>query len=222
MHLQAALAPPSSVTTPLTEVVAAAVAATASSVLPEPEREPVGAGGGFFRRRKVPEPVVLAPLAPMLTPVRADQVHLLLVRFGFVSRPDLPRLRRTLAATVEDLPPATVWVRGGDALTPDGDRNVWAQLEGDVDGLSRIFRTVNEAVEAVGFFLDRRSFRPRLAVGEITATTSAECLEHLVAGLEGFRSEPWTVDGVSLMKRILERQPSEVAEMEHFPLGGSS
>ena len=78
------------------------------------------------------------------------------------------------------------------------------------------------AVQRKGFFVDRRKFRPWLSVGTITETTTAPYLERLVAALDGFRGEPWTVAGVSLMKGLPDADGRRrFEEMEFLPLAGA-
>jgi len=50
-------------------------------------------------------------------------------------------------------------------------------------GLTGIARQVPTAVEQLGFFVDRRGFRPWVAVGNVTATTTPPFLTRLVETL---------------------------------------
>ena len=211
MHLEAAILPPAGVSVALADLMLG-VQAPPPRVVEEPRK-------GFFKRRA---PVVAAPLPSdqQLALVPAHQIHVPLVRFGSVANPDLPRVRRALSDAAAQLPPVVVRVSGGELLEPEGDRHVYATLDGDITGLKAIFRTINEGVEDVGFFLDRRSFRPRLALGEVTDATTVEHLQAVEEALAGFSSEWWTIDAVSLMKRLLDRRPPESAELERIPLVG--
>jgi 2'-5' RNA ligase len=215
MHLHAALVPPPS--------IAEAVAALVESIQPDPApvvEEP----RGLFRRRgravqPAGEPEEVEP-APPLDLVPSDQLQLPLTMFGNVTSDQLPGLQRTVAEVASGLPPATVWAAGGAALEFTGDRSVWLKLDGDVDGLWAVFRALNEAVERLGFFLDRRKFRPWLAVATINDETTAPHLERVVAALDAYQGEPWLVDGISLMKRILDSRPPRSTTLDRVPLGG--
>jgi 2'-5' RNA ligase len=218
MHLRAALVPPPTVVDAVAGVVAA---------VPVPAEEPPPAAAPAHRgllRRRAPATVELdAPVGPppaQLDFVVSDQMHLPLCSFGNVTTDEQERLRRALALVAADLPSATVWVAGGTALEFSGDRSVWAKLDGDIDELWKIFRGINEGVEKVGFFLDRRSFRPLLAVGTINDATTAPYLEDVVAALDAFRSEPWQVDTVSLMKLALVGKPPRATELGRVSLAG--
>jgi 2'-5' RNA ligase len=218
MQLRAALVPPP----PLADAVTGVVASVS---VPVEEPAPVAAPShrGLLRRR-APATVELdapvGPPPPQLDLVLSDQMHLPLCAFGNVTTDEQERLRRALAQVASGLPSATVWVAGGTALEFSGDRSVWAKLEGDIDALWAIFRGINEGVEKVGFFLDRRSFRPLLAVGTINDATTAPYLEDVVAALDAFRSDPWQVEAVSLMKVALTGKPPRATELGRVPLGG--
>ena len=72
---------------------------------------------------------------------------------------------------------AATWSRpsltfaGGAALEFPGDESVWVKIDGDVEALKTIGRGVPQAVQRVGYFVDRRQFRPWLSVGTITDAT---------------------------------------------------
>ena len=212
MHMRAALVPPA----PIADAVAAVVA---SVPLPAEPAPPLPESRGIFRRRREdpvpPEPTVPPP---QLDLVASDQLQLPLCSFGNLVTDEVTRLRRALQELAAGLPSPTVWVAGGTALEFTGDRSVWAKLDGDVDGLWAVFRGINEGVERLGFFLDRRSFRPWIAVGTINDATTAPYLEEVVAALDAYRSEEWLVDSVAVMKLALTGRPPQATEVDRVPL----
>lgn len=213
MHMRAALVPPASVAAAVADLVASVpIPVEPASVVPESRRL-------FRRRRDDPVPVEPAEPPAQLDLLASDQLQLPLCSFGNLTTEEVTRLRKALAELASGLPSSTVWVAGGGALEFDGDRSVWAKLEGDVDGLWKVFRGINEGVERLGFFLDRRSFRPWLALGTINDATTAPYLEDVVAALDDYRSEPWLVDGVSLMKLAHTVGPPTATELACVPLG---
>jgi hypothetical protein len=60
---------------------------------------------------------------------------------------------------------------------------------------------VVSAVEPLGFFCDRRQFRPRIAVATINDATTAEHLEQVLGALSAYESEPWPVAEVTILQR---------------------
>ena len=217
MHVRASLVPPAEIA----EAVAELVLAVEVPGSAEEETTPPPPSRGLFRRRGAAvEPAEPPPPPPpQLDLLASDQLQLPLCSFGNLTTEEVTRLRKALGELAAGLPSPTVWVAGGGALEFDGDKSVWAKLEGDVDGLWKVFRGINEGVERLGFFLDRRSFRPWLALGSINDATTAPYLEDVVAALDAHRGTPWLVDTVSLMKLAHTGKPPTATEMDYFPLG---
>jgi RNA 2',3'-cyclic 3'-phosphodiesterase len=155
-----------------------------------------------------------------LTPTA--EMFISITSFGNVALGDSVKLVDALRADAATRPAPTLHFAGGAALEWRGDESVWAKLGGDVDGLSTIGRGVPQVVQRLGFFVDRRQFRPWLPVGTITDTTTAPYLEELVAALEGFEGRPWTQATLTVMKRLPDGDPdAPFKEVEQMPLAAS-
>ena len=88
--------------------------------------------------------------------------------FGNVTAGDAVNLADTLKDAAAEWACPTVQLAGGGALEFPDDRSVWAKLDGDVEALVAVARGVVQSVASRGFFVDRRTFRPWLAVATIT------------------------------------------------------
>jgi hypothetical protein len=82
-----------------------------------------------------------------------------------------------------------------------GDQCVWVKTGGDVERFTDMARRVPGVVQSLGLFVDRRSFRPWMPVGCITAETTAPYLERLVAALDAAEGPEWELTGLSLLRR---------------------
>ena len=91
-----------------------------------------------------------------------DQMYLPITGFGNVTLGDSVQLAKALRNEALTWAPPTVHVAGGTALEFKGDESVWAKLDGDMDALNTIGRGVPQIVQRLGFFVDRRQFRPWL------------------------------------------------------------
>ena len=176
------------------------------------------------------EPVKTQDAPPMLTEPTTheldspdiDDLYLPLAGFGNVALGDATKLAGGLRPQVATWSRAELVFTGAAALEFPGDQSVWIKLDGDIDALMAIGKGVSLAVQRNGYFVDRRKFRPWLSVGTITETTTAPYLERLVAALDGFRGQPWTVEGVSLMKGLPEADGKRrFEEIELMPLAGA-
>jgi hypothetical protein len=193
VHLHAAFVPPP-------ETVVALVAAVRG-------QEPAATAAVSERRglfgRRTPEPA--APAGPLLDVLDPERVLVPITDFGYVASGDARRLGDTLEQVCAGLPPGpTLRVRGGAALVDPDDRSVWAEIAGseeDLAAMRAIAQAVVAGVEPLGYFCDRRQFKPRLAVATITETTTVEHLEQVLATLDTLDAPPWQVGEVTLMQR---------------------
>ncbi|HET7386432.1 MAG TPA: hypothetical protein VFJ19_07180 [Nocardioidaceae bacterium] len=163
------------------------------------------------------------PMGHELDAVPPDEMHLPITNFGNVALAETRSLTRALQADVATWAPVSLQFAGGAALEWRGDESVWAKLDGDVDGLGVIGRGIPRSVQRLGFFVDRRQFRPWLAVGTITDHTTAPYLQRLVDGLNAFAGQTWKLTEVLLMRRQPADEsgrPGGFETVESFPLGG--
>lgn len=195
-----------------------AVAAVVRSV-PEPVEVAAGPAKGVLGRlgrRKEEAPARPAP--PMLEHVPVERMHLPITGFGNLITNDARRLVQAIteAAATWDAP--TVRFTGGTALDFPGDWSLWARLEGDVDALGAVARGVTQSVEGLGFFVDRRQFRPMLSVARVTPATTGPFLETVVDALDAFRGEDWTAAILLTTESFVGGRP-EMVEFERITLG---
>jgi 2'-5' RNA ligase len=207
--LHGALAPPRVALDELVDIVRASTPDPAPDPGPDPKR-------GLLRRR--PAPVVPHDVPPVLEPVAVEQLRLPITGFGNLTATDSRRMFDALTRAAAGWDRPTVHFGGGGALEFPGDRAVWARVEGDVEALMTIARGVTSAVEKLGLFVDRRVFRPMLAVATVTTSTTGPDLEAVVGALEAFRGQDWVVDAV-LITSDPSGDGSALQEIERIPIG---
>lgn len=219
MRLFAVIAPPRPV---LEELCEAVLAARTPVTAPAPTRRHFGRVRG---RTAVREPMARPSEASdgefaMSAP---ERMYLPITHFGNVTQGDSIRLAEALRVEAATWKRPQVHFSGSAALEWPGDRSVWAKLDGDLDDLMTIGRGIVHVSQGLGFFVDRRQFRPWLSVGTITPATTAPYLERLVEVLDSFRGHSWTIGSVSLR----ERRPAAAAstdfqEIDRIPLDSRS
>jgi 2'-5' RNA ligase len=189
--------------------------------------EPVPAGEtptqkgllGRLGRRRDEAAVPAATAAPMLEHLAPGRMQLPITGFGNLTTSDTHRLAETLREAAAGWAAPTVRFAGGTALDFPGDWSVWAKLEGDLDALAVMARGVTERVERLGYFVDRRQFRPMLSVATVTPVTTGPFVEAVVDALEAFRGEEWTAE-ISLTKEAFVEGGSQMVEFERIPAAG--
>ena len=173
---------------------------------------------GLFSRLGGRGPVVEEPTHDELTQPPVHLMYLPLTGFGNVTLGDSVHLSKALRKEALTWAPPTIHIAGGTALEFKGDESVWAKLDGDIDALNTIGRGVPQIVQRLGFFVDRRQFRPWLEVGTITDATTAPYLQAVVDALEAFHGRSWEIDSISLMKGLPDPGPDSFEEVERMPL----
>jgi len=181
-----------------------------------PSRSPKGRRGRLGRHRAEPEAVDEAP--PVLEHVPVKDMKLPITGFGNLTRTDVHRVTEALREGAAEWRACSVRLAGGTALDFPGDWSVWAKLDGDVEEIATIGRGVPQAVERLGFFVDRRKFRPMLSVATVTSSTTGPFLQDVVDALEAFRGDEWPVE-VSLLKETFVDGRPELVEFERIAPG---
>ena len=155
----------------------------------------------------------------MLEHVPIEDMRFAVTGFGNLTTNDARAVTNSIAEAAAAWPAPTVRFAGGTALDFPGDWSVWAKLEGDVDALLDVGRGVPQAVERLGFFVDRRRFRPMLSVATVTTSTTGPFLQQVVDALDAFRGEPWTVE-VSVLRESFVDGKTVLSEYQRIPLVG--
>jgi 2'-5' RNA ligase len=197
-----------------------AVDAVVRSVPVPDERAAGGASKGLLGRlgRHRADPTDGPEGPTMLEHLPVDEMRLPVTGFGNLTTHDAQRVSEVIREAAAEWVPATVRFAGGTALDFPDDWSVWARLEGEVDGLNDVGRGVPKAVERLGFFVDRRSFRPMLSVATVTRQTTGPFLQDVVDALDAFRGEEWPVE-VSMLRESVVEGRTELTEVERIVPG---
>ena len=214
MLLHAVIVPPREVLVAVARVVRSVEIASVA--------EPPPAARRGFRARLGGRagPAVEPPkaVADELELISAEQMNLPITGFGNVTPGDARRLAEVISAAAATWTRPTVCFTGGTAVETPGDQSVWVGLEGDVAALMSVAKGVTQSVEPLGFFVDRRKFRPSMAVATVTEHTTTPYLQSVLDALDAFRGEPWTVENVLLTRRSFDAGIAEPEEVARIPI----
>jgi 2'-5' RNA ligase len=123
-----------------------------------------------------------------------------IAHFGNLTRGDARILIDVMAEMVAAHSPFDLSLGGGAALEWPGDVSAWVKYQGEVDPLRAVAREVTSAAQSRRIFVDRRMFRPLLALGEITEETSEPALQRLLDRLDAYQGPTWTLDSLHVMR----------------------
>jgi hypothetical protein len=197
VHLHAAFLPPTGQLDELTALVLAQEPPAPQAPAPVERRTLLG-------RRTVEPPAAPEPTGPLLDVLDHARMAVPITDFGFV-RPSIAReVGEAIERAVARYVPPRVVLTGGSALVDDDDRHVWVEMTAEDDGievLRGMAREIVAVVEPLGFYCDRRQFRSRIPVATINDRTDAEHLERVLAALNAYASDVWTVDEFVVQQR---------------------
>lgn len=145
--------------------------------------------------------------APRFDVLPADRVVLAVARFGNLTTPDANRLTAALVEAATDWPQPTVRIAGASLWPTSRTDQLALDLAGDVDALNDIARDVRATVQRLGLFLDRRDFRPSLAVAPVPEGAGEEQASEVAAALAQSPAESFTVSHLSLLREATETSP---------------
>ena len=215
MHLRTAIIPPRRILDEVGTAVQEACRHAQTTVDEAAERRLQSLP--WWTRRRARNGELTQTLTPQIDLIPVEALSVPLAGFGYVTASDSVRLTAALKEAAAEIPCPTVHFEGGAALELDGDRHVWVRLAGDVEALRGAARALTLAVEPLGFFVDRRKFSPRLAVGTVNDATMAPYLQGVVDALDTFCGLPWELDHVTLL-RLNYGTGVEAATLERLPL----
>lgn len=162
----------------------------------------------------------VAPASPELDAVLTGDMRIPVTSFGNVALQDADLLLGTLRKVAQGWNRPELHFHGSAALEWEGDRSVWAKLDGDVDDLLTVGRGVPVVVQPLGFLVDRRKFRPWLEVGTITDVTGLPYLEKLTGALDAFVGSPWTLESLTVYRKVpVDEKGIDEVVLEQIPLG---
>lgn len=169
----------------------------------------------MFKRQEKPAP------APDLTfvPLSSSAMFLRIARLGNVSSADAIAFADTMSVHAATWPTATL--RFGDiSVTEEPMPKVFAELAGDVDALFSIFRGFNDAAKLLGFFLDRRNFRPHVELGRIEGPGRGPVPADTELSGVGHAGAAWRLTELSLMRATYDGEEG-YAEVAALPLSAT-
>jgi 2'-5' RNA ligase len=156
---------------------------------------------------------------PKLRWVRPEGIHLTLKFLGNVEKHRVAGIEKALESAIE---PFELELRAAEAGGFGGRRLrvIWVGLEGDLEGLGRLARLVDEGLGALGFERERRPFAAHLTLARVPDEASGDERAKLGALIEAFEMPPFPsmrLSEVSLMRSVLGPGGARYERLASFP-----
>ncbi len=184
-----------------------------------------------------PDAPVKAALADIVSQVRGvraagvalarpDSIYLTLKFLGDVSKPQVDSVERAIRVAVSGFSQLSLTLcRAGVFPSSRSPRVLWIGLEGDLDGLADLQRSVEEATAGLGFARERPRFSPHLTIGRVRNGARPEearrAVEALIAA-EVPAAVRLDVRSIDLVRSILLPSGAIYERLAQFPLAGQA
>lgn len=157
---------------------------------------------------------------PFQTWVHKDDYHITLKFLGDTPSSRLQEISDSLAPSLKTSLPFSLAVEGLGTFGPQQTPSIfWAGLSGDMEALKAIQRKAEDAMSAVGFAKEEKSYRPHITLARRYGGTNPFQKEWLVkAPFSSAAGTEWQVNQAVLYRSHLKRKPMYEA-LEVFPIG---
>ena len=156
--------------------------------------------------------------------VRPDAIHLTLKFLGDISKAQIDVVERAVKVAVSGIPELSLTLGHAGVFPSVGSpRVLWVGLEGDLDGLAELQRSVEQATEVVGFARERRRFSPHFTIGRVRNGARPEQTRRAIEGLLAAKVPAdvrLDVRSVDLVRSILLPSGAIYERLAQFPLAG--
>ncbi|GAA1362123.1 RNA 2',3'-cyclic phosphodiesterase [Catellatospora chokoriensis] len=145
----------------------------------------------------------------------SERWHLTLAFLGEV--PDESAGPAALAVSAVEGPVGELRIRGGGKFGHGRSTVLWAGVEGDVEGLTRVGRAVRRELRARRLHPDDKRFAPHLTVARPGDRISHPDLTADLATLRDYTGPAWPVTELVLVRSMLGPNPS-YTPLAHHPV----
>ncbi|MGD9181081.1 MAG: RNA 2',3'-cyclic phosphodiesterase [Desulfobacterales bacterium] len=138
--------------------------------------------------------------------VRPQNIHLTLKFLGNTVTADADKIAEAMTLAVRDCPVLALAAKG-IGVFPDvrRPRIIWAGLNGQLEILANLQRTLDDHLADLGFPRETRAFKSHLTLGRVKGKIPAARMKTAIDELKEFGSESFEINRVILFKSELRR-----------------
>ena len=152
--------------------------------------------------------------------VKPRNMHLTLKFLGDVDPVHVEAIGNVLAESVGQTPVFELLPRGlGVFPNIRQPRILWTGIAGQADALRYLHRSVEIALDPLGFTADKRFFTGHLTIGRIKKRIDPKRLADALRIHQGFASDPFAVERLVLFKSDLKQNGPQYSKLREMRLG---
>jgi 2'-5' RNA ligase len=173
--------------------------------------------------RQVQEELKRAPIARIGRWVAPDGIHLTLKFLGNISPERVPEITQAIERGCHSFAPFTISL-SQPGFFPNARRLrvVWVGVDGEVETLLQLQRSVESALNAIGFPPEKRGFQPHLTLARIrdyARPNEREEMAKRIAAVQVDTSASMLVREVHLIRSDLRPTGAVYTRLSTVPLG---
>lgn len=152
--------------------------------------------------------------------VKPRNMHLTVKFLGYVDPVHVEDVGNVLAEIVGQTPMFELLPRGmGVFPNIRQPRILWTGIAGQVDALGYLHRSVENALDPLGFTAEKRFFTGHLTLGRIKKRIEPKRLADALRIHQGFASDPFAVERLVLFKSDLKQNGPVYTKLREMRLG---
>ena len=158
--------------------------------------------------------------APDAKWIDAHKMHVTLVFLGHTDEARAQEVGDAVRAAAAGHEPLTISVESGGGFgTRKAPRVLWIGLAGEIDALGRLQQDVAQRMEALGFEMEKRPFKPHLTLARARELRGDPALARCVEELEGKSFGKARVTELILFESKLSPKGAQYTPLVKAPLG---
>jgi RNA 2',3'-cyclic 3'-phosphodiesterase len=152
--------------------------------------------------------------------VRPESLHLTLKFLGDVEEGRIPAVGTKVETAVSSRPAFDVALGGTGAFpNPRRPSVLWIGVPQGAEPMAALAGDIESALAGLGFEREKRPFSAHLTIGRVRpAGNAGRTVERMAE--KGFKSDPFKVDSIHLMKSELQRSGAEYTVLRTIKLQG--
>jgi len=150
--------------------------------------------------------------------VRPEGIHLTLKFFGYVSETDIANISEVVKNNIVNVKPFMLNIRSvGVFPSINRARVLWLGIDGDIDVLIKLQKSIDTELQKYGFEMENRSFSPHLTIARIKEPKGLIGLAKIMEKSEEYTAGSFSIGGLNLFKSTLTPKGAIYTKLEYFP-----
>lgn len=153
--------------------------------------------------------------------VRVQNIHLTLKFLGDIKTAEIEKIAAALGAAAKAFPPILLQPKGiGVFPGISRARVIWVGLQGRMDLLFGLHKSLAERLALIGFPIEKRPFKGHLTLGRVKGKLEPNRLTAALKRCRNFATEPFEAERIILFKSDLKPTGAEYTQLTSAGLTG--